>query len=119
MYDPYEEYITLNAKKAQLSWTYLEHFKKIEEIQNIIQKTRISISNFPAKDPEFAKKYSKKYMDARKVSGFEDSKNESNCVKFMVEDEPLPGIDNTYTLTPNYHDEFNDEPKEEGGGGCG
>ena len=80
-------------------------------------------------------------MDARKVSGFEDSKNESNFLKFMVEDEPLPGIDNTYTLTPNHNDEPNDEPKEEeeevvvepkveveevvvepkggGGGGCG
>ena len=111
--DPYEEYITLNVKKAQLSWTYLEHFKKIEEIQNIIQKTRISISNLDAKDPEFAKKYYKKYMDARKVSGFEDSKNESNFLKFMVEDEPLPGIDNTYTLTPNHNDEPKDEPKEE------
>ena len=38
--DPYETFITLKVKKAQLSWTYLEHLKKIEEVKRIIVKTR-------------------------------------------------------------------------------
>ena len=34
--DDYENYITLRVKKAQLSFTYLEHLKKLDEIKNII-----------------------------------------------------------------------------------
>ena len=34
--DPYEEYITMRVKKAQLSWTYLEQIKKIDEINDTL-----------------------------------------------------------------------------------
>ena len=38
--DPYENYITLKVKKAQITFTYLEHQKKMAELKNIIIKTR-------------------------------------------------------------------------------
>jgi Family of unknown function (DUF5832) len=93
--DPYEEYITLRVKKAQLSWTYLEHIKKIEEIKNIIIKTRSQVEEYDEKFPDFKNTYYEKYMKARKDSGIKESKQEadSNFIKFLVEDVELPGID--------------------------
>ena len=93
--DPYDEYITLRVKKAQLSWTYLEHLKKVEEIKGIIVRTRKDLERLDEKDPEFKEKYHDKYMKAREDAGLEESKQEAeaNFMKFMVEDAVLPGID--------------------------
>jgi hypothetical protein len=93
--DPYEEYITLRVKKAQLSWTYLEHQKKLEEVKNIIVKTRTQISELEETNPEFVNSYYEKYMKARRDAGIVESEEDlkNNFIKFLVEDEPLPGID--------------------------
>jgi hypothetical protein len=104
--DPYDEYITLKVKKAQLSWTYLEHIKKIEEIKDIIIKTRKHLAELDTKNSEFQDKYYDKYMKARKESGFEDKQTaEDNFMKFLVEDANLPGIDCVFNLTPEEVDE--------------
>jgi hypothetical protein len=99
--DPYDEYITLSVKKAQLSWTYLEHIKKIREIKEIISKTRIQINNLETNNPDFKLKYYEKYMNARKESGFKDSKEEmeTTFLKYLVEDVNLPGIDEDLIIT--------------------
>ena len=93
--DPYEEYITLRVKKAQLSWTYLEHIKKIEEIKEIIIRTRKELDIIDSKEPEFKTKYYEKYMKAREDVGLtlDKEKSGSNFMKFLVEDAVLPGID--------------------------
>ena len=93
--DPYDEYITLRVKKAQLSWTYLEHLKKMEEIKGIIVRTRLELERLDEKDPEFKEKYYAKYMKAREDAGLQESKQdaEENFMKFLVEDAVLPGID--------------------------
>ena len=93
--DPYEEYITLRVKKAQLSWTYLEHQKKLEEVKNIIVKTRTQISELEGTNPEFVNSYYEKYMKARRDAGIVESEEDlkNNFIKFLVEDVPLPGID--------------------------
>lgn len=93
--DQYDEYITLSVKKAQLSWTYLEHIKKIKEIKEIMLKTRIEIKNLENSNPEYKEKYYEKYMNARKESGFKDSKEdmETTFLQYLVEDVNLPGID--------------------------
>jgi hypothetical protein len=98
--DPYDEYITLRVKKAQISWTYLEHIKKIKEIKEIILKTRTHIEKLDSENPEYKEKYFDKYMSARKESGFKDTKEEleNNFLKFLVEDAHLPGIDETFLL---------------------
>ncbi len=93
--DPYEEYITLRVKKAQLTWTYLEHIKKMEEVKGILLKTRVRIEEMDGQDPEFSEKYYEKYMKARRDSGLNENAAESqdNFMKFLVEDVELPGID--------------------------
>lgn len=95
--DPYDNYITLKVKKAQLSWTYLEHIKKMKEVKNIIIKTRNDIEELDKLYPDYSKTYYDKYMKARSDAGIKDSEDSSkeSFIKFLVEDELLPGIDNT------------------------
>ena len=93
--DPYEEYITLSVKKAQLSWTFLEHLKKLKEVREIILKTRKNLSTMDEDYPEFKDKYFEKYMDARRKSGLDEKVRDvqDNFMKYMVEDVSIPTID--------------------------
>jgi hypothetical protein len=96
--DPYETYITLRVKRAQLSWTYLEHIKKLKEIKEIIVRTRLTQDEMDEAHPEFAEKYFDKYKAAREEVGLDLDKDkketQDNFMKFLVSEEPLPGIDN-------------------------
>ena len=98
--DPYDEYITLRVKKAQLSWTYLEHVKKMKEIKDILVRTRKEIGKMEEENSEYKEKYYDKYMTARKESGFKDTPGElqANFMKFLVEDAHLPGIDENFVM---------------------
>lgn len=88
--DPYETYITLRVKKAQLTWTYLEHQKKLEEVRNIIKKTRKEVDDMDHKYPTFQEIYFEKYMKARRDAGLKGSeKDRDNFIKYMVEDVKL------------------------------
>lgn len=93
--DPYEDYITLRVKKAQLSFTYLEHIKKMDEIRDIIIKTRKEVIEFDNEFPGFKDTYYEKYMAARQEAGIKESTDDSqgNFIKFLVEEAVLPGID--------------------------
>jgi hypothetical protein len=88
--DPMEDYITLRVKKAQISWTYLETVKKLEEMKDIIIKTRKNIKEIEKDHPSFSKDYYKKYLDARSTAGLSNTSNEDNFMKFLVEDAKLP-----------------------------
>lgn len=97
--DPYERYITLQVKKAQLSWTFMEHLKKLEEVRNIILKTRQEVSTLDESNPEFKDMYFQKYQEARESAGFNDKKTqEDNFIKFMVQDTVIPTIDTNEKL---------------------
>ena len=103
--DPYDNYITLQVKKAQLSWTYSEHKKKMEEIKHIVVKTRKTIEDLDAQYPDYKQMYFDKYKEARDKAGFKDT-NENmnqNFIKYMVEDLPLPELDELYLLTYGNH----------------
>jgi hypothetical protein len=100
--DPYDNYITLKVKKAQLSWTYLEHIKKLKEVKSIIIKTRDDIEELDKSHPDYNKTYYEKYMNARKDAGIKESEDHTkeSFIKFLVEDAILPGIDdNSYILS--------------------
>lgn len=102
--DPYEEYITLRVKKAQLSWTYLEHQKKLKEIKGIIIKTRARLEEMEEENSEFREKYYDKYMKARTDAGLkDDSKTEESFMRFLVEDAILPGIDDVENDNQDLH----------------
>lgn len=92
--DPYEQYITLRVKKAQLSWNYLEHIKKMKEVKEHVIKAHFDILELEKEHPKFKENYYQKYLDARKDAGIVDNEETRNSfVKFMVEDAELPGID--------------------------
>mgnify|MGYP001171053955 FL=1 len=86
--DPMELYTTLVVKKAQLSYTYLENVKKIEEVKEIIIKTRKQIEEMDQESAEYRKEVYDKYMKAREESGL--SMEDDSFIKYLVEDAELP-----------------------------
>ena len=98
--DTYEEYITLCVNKAQISWTFFEHLKKMNEVRDIIIKTRVTLAKKDEDYPDFKEKYFEKYMDARKKSGLDEKirENQDNFLKYMVEDILIPTIDTDEVL---------------------
>jgi hypothetical protein len=92
--DPYDEYITLKVKKAQITWTYLEHLKKIEELKHIIRSTRERLIVMDVEYPLFKDQYYQKYLDARKDAGLKESPDDGDSfMRFLIEEAILPGID--------------------------
>lgn len=87
--DPLEFYTTLRVKKAQITWTYLETKKKLDEMKEIIIKTRDQISEMEKDNDQYAKDYFKKYCDARAESGLDNTANQDTFMKFLVEDTEL------------------------------
>ena len=89
--DTYEDYITQRVKKAQLTFTYLEHQKKMAEVKDILIKTRKIVEDLDEKFPDYKDSYYEKYMQARRDAGLKDSKEDadSNFIKFLVEDVDL------------------------------
>jgi hypothetical protein len=86
--DPYDQYITLKVKKAQLTWTYLEHQNKMDEVKDIIIKTRSELLALDTDFPDFENTYYEKYMEARSDAGIKESDLDSrdNFMKFLIED---------------------------------
>jgi hypothetical protein len=89
--NPYEEYITLRVKRAQLVWTYKEHLSKIEEVKNLIIKTREHIQKMDEEHPDYNDSYFEKYRQARVDAGLKETTEESsqNFMKYLVEDVEL------------------------------
>ena len=99
--DPYEEYITLRVKKAQLTWTFLEHLKKLHEVRDIIIKTRKDVNKLDKLHPTFKDNYFQKYMEAREKTGLDrqvTKEGQDNFIKYMVEDVLIPTIDTNDVL---------------------
>lgn len=90
----HEEYVTWRVKKAQLSWTYLEHVKQIKEIRGIIMKTSEQIKKADDANKSLNETFFQKYMDARTKAGIKSSQEDfkSSFVRYLVEDAVLPGI---------------------------
>ena len=89
--DPYDDYVTQRVKYAQLSFTFLQHQKKMAEVKDIIIKTRDKIRVMDDEYPDFKHGYYNKYMEAREKAGIQESKMdaEENFIKYMVEDADL------------------------------
>lgn len=90
--DPLDRYTTLQVKRAQVSWTYLETQKKMEEMKKIIIKTRGEIAEMDEESDTYLKQFYQKYLDARKDAGLETKENpndDDSFMKFLVKDAPL------------------------------
>jgi hypothetical protein len=67
--DPYDKYTTLRVKKAQVSWTYLETMKRLEDMKKIILKTREEITEMDDENEDYKQQYLDRYYSARKEAG--------------------------------------------------
>lgn len=87
--DPTDHYTTLRVKKAQITWTYLETQKKLDDMKNIIIKTRNQIEEMEKENDSYSKNYFEKYCNARTESGLDNSNIKDSFMKFLVEDVDL------------------------------
>ena len=85
--DPYDQYTELMVKKAQLSWTYHETLKKMEEMKKNIIKAREEIVKMREENSDYHEQYMGRYMDARKKAGLPD--DDQSFIKYMAEDLDL------------------------------
>ena len=67
--DPYDKYTTLRVKKAQVSWSYLETVKRLDEMKATILKTREEISEMDVENEDYKQQYLDRYYSARKEAG--------------------------------------------------
>ncbi|MAI14994.1 MAG: hypothetical protein CMM15_13350 [Rhodospirillaceae bacterium] len=79
--DEYDEYITLNVKRAQLLWTYRESMKKFNEMRKGYESAVGRIKELDTAFPNYKHDYMEKYMQARRDSGIPD--DQESFVKFM------------------------------------
>lgn len=93
-----DHYTTLRVKKAQLTWTYIETEKKLQQMAGLIARARHEVEELDASHPELKTTYYNKYMDARKQAGLSTDKVEAgqNFIKYMVEDVTIPAVDKEY-----------------------
>lgn len=82
--DPEDRYTELQVKRAQLSWTYVETLKKLDEYKRIILKAREDIAALEEKNPEVREKYVEKYMAARREAGLKE--NEESFLAYLTKD---------------------------------
>lgn len=89
--EPMEEYTTLRVKKAQLTFTYLEHKRLMAEVKESLIRTRERVAEMDAQDKAYKEEYYERYMEARRESGIKQSDTESqdNFIKYMLEDVDL------------------------------
>lgn len=85
--DPYDQYTELMVKKAQLSWTYHETLKKMEEMKKNIIKAREEIVKMREENSDYHQQYMDRYMEARKKAGLPNDDN--SFIKYMAEDLDL------------------------------
>lgn len=85
--DPYDLYTELMVKKAQLSWTYHETLKKMEDMKKNIIKSREQLKTMYEENADYHEQYMGKYMAARKKAGLPDDDN--SFIKYMAEDLDL------------------------------
>jgi hypothetical protein len=82
--DPVDTYTELRVKKAQLSWTYLETLKKMNEMKANIIKAREELVKMDADHPECRADYMTRYKDARKKSGLPET--DESFMKYLGDD---------------------------------
>lgn len=73
--DIFDEYITMNVKRAQLLWTYKETKEKLKQMKNSYLQSIQRIKEIDIEKPEFKEQYKEKYMSARRDAGIPDEKN--------------------------------------------
>jgi hypothetical protein len=87
--EPMEKYITLNVKKANLVYTYMETRKKLLDMQDKIRGAYKEIGDMDKSYPSLSKDYFNRYKEARKSAHIPDDKMSESWMKFLCEDADL------------------------------
>lgn len=87
--EPLEKYTTLQVKKANLVFTYVQTQQKLKEIQNHIKNAYKEIREMDAQSSEYRQQYFDNYKQARKQAGLPEKEAEENFMKYMCEDAEL------------------------------
>jgi len=106
--DPFDVYIRLQVKKAQILWTYHETKKKMIQMQDIIHNSKEEIRELDQENPDFLERYREKYMEARRQSGIKD--DDDSFLKYLGKDlEESEKIPITSTTTNDEEGKKNEE----------
>lgn len=87
--EPFERYVELQVKKAQLMWTYQKAKDKMKELRELAQKAQGDIANLEKDNPEFKDKHFDHYMKARKEAGLEEEDEKTaqeSFIKYLNQD---------------------------------
>jgi hypothetical protein len=85
--DPYEKYTTIRSKKANLVWTFVETQKKMREYREKIFQAQAEIEQMEKENDDYEKQYMDRFYQARRDVGLTDDQiDDSNFIKFMIED---------------------------------
>lgn len=89
--EPYEDYITNRVALSQLTFMYLEHEKKMNEVKQSIIKRRSKLDEMNQEYPDFKNTFFDKYKEAREAAGIKEDNQTTNdnFIKYMVEDVDL------------------------------
>lgn len=79
--DEFDEYITMNVKRAQLLWTYKETKEKLKQMKKSYLSSIERIKELDEGHPNFKDEYKEKYMSARRDAGIPDEK--SSFVEYL------------------------------------
>lgn len=82
--DPFEEYITMNVKRAQLLWTYKETMDKMSQMKESYDMAVTRIKELDEENDSFKNDYREKYMSARREAGIPD--NEDSFLQYLGAD---------------------------------
>ena len=85
--DTIDTYTTMRVKYAQLTWTYLETQKKVEQMKKSIVQVRKDLKELDEENPEFIVQYREKYMKAREEAGLPE--DDDSFMKYLGEDAEL------------------------------
>ena len=96
--DSSDRYITLMIKRAQLSWTYIETKKKLDQMIDLIARARHELKEMDEKDPSLRKSYYERYLQARQQRNLPTDKInvDQSFMRYLVEDAVLPEVDAVY-----------------------
>lgn len=89
--EPFEKYMMLNTKKAQLAFTYEETMQKMQKVKDNIIRAREEILEMEAENPTFKDELFENFKNARAQSGITtDSEAMKNTfVKYLCQDIDL------------------------------
>lgn len=96
--DPADKYTTQMVKKAQLTWTYLETKKKLDQMVDLIARVRREVEEMDQKDPSLRTSYRDRYIEARKNANLPVDRDttDQTFMRYLVEDVVLPEVDEAY-----------------------